>query len=107
MRHLFFLFALLTISFQAAADENIPSLPNLNEIGKKSYDEAYNSPRCSFQYFVTDKEKGSVLAKDAKLECAENAVFKAIGKQGNVSHDAYNMWKDNQQLIILEKIFNK
>lgn len=100
MRNVYFLIILLMLSFQAAADETTPSLPNLNEIGKKAYDEAYKSPRCSFEYFVTDKEKGSLLSKDAKLECAENAAFKAIGKQENISHEAYNLWKDNQQSTI-------
>jgi hypothetical protein len=106
MKHIFILITTFALSFQSLADE-APSLPNLNEIGKKAYNEAYKSPRCSFEYFVSDKDKGSLLALDARLECAANAAFKAIGKQDSVSHEAYNLWKDNQLLVILEKIFKK
>lgn len=107
MRNLFISITILSLSIQVSAEEATTTLPNVNEIGKKAFDEAYKSPRCTFEYFVSDKEKGNLLAKDAKLECAENAAFKAVGKQENIRHDAYNLWKDNQQLIILEKIFNK
>lgn len=107
MRNKFFLVIIFTLSTQVLAEDNTSSPPNMSEIGKKAYDDAYKSPRCSFDYFVSDKEKGSLLATDAKLECAANAAFKAIGKQDHVSLEAYNLWKDNQLLIILEKIFNK
>ena len=106
MRHILLIF-ILTVSIQTSAEEATTTLPSVNEIGKKAYDEAYKSPRCTFEYFVSDEKKGSLLSKDAKLECAENAAFKAVGKQEYIRHDAYNLWKDNQQLIILEKIFNK
>ena len=94
------------ISFQAFAGDS-PPLPNQDEIGKKAYDEAYKSPKCIFTYFVTDSEKGKILAAEAKTECAANAAFKAISKPEYVSYVAYNMWKDNQQLVLMEKIFNK
>ena len=94
------------VSFQAFAVEPLP-LPNQDEISKKSYEEAYKSPKCIFTYFITDSEKGKVLAAEAKIECAANAAYKAINKPEHVNFGAYNMWKDNQQLVLMEKIFNK
>lgn len=107
MKSLLIISALFTISLQVAADELSPQILNINEIGKKIYDEAYKSPKCSFTYFLTDKGKGEVLSQEAKTECAANAAFKSIGKPEYISHEAYNMWKDNQQLILLEKLVNK
>ena len=94
------------ISFPAFAGE-LPPLPNQDAISKKAYDEAYKSPKCTFTYFLTDSEKGKILAAEAKTECAANAAFKATSKPEHVSYEAYNMWKDNQQLVLMEKIFNK
>lgn len=83
----------------SSSQSTISNYPSSSKSTSSSYPvDEHASKICKFSYYVVGDEKGQALAADAKQECLRNEALKKEGRGAEARHEAYNLWKDHEQM---------